>query len=480
MQEERRIVNKVVIVSWNVVAAILALAYILEVVKGERTILYFLIFCALGGIPLILGNIQYKKDPSHEKLKYLPAYAYSFFYLFILLTSDTSMSFVYIFPMLSAFIVCNDYKMLRKIGIISIVGNIISVIIRVITTPSITDDMVADWEIQIAAICLSMVMAYIASKNSVKINEMKLELQKQVHDETLELAASVQKNVVQIYDETRRLEEVANVSTNGIAEVVCGAKETTDSIENQIRMTETIQELLNEESVIAEGIHNAVAEAREEVNNSLASMDELSGSANKVNERIEQVLGNMSELAQKAEEMKGILDIIGSIAGQTNMLALNASIEAARAGEAGRGFAVVADQINQLANQTKEATDSISSIIETLKTETEHASESVKQMTDISEEQNSIIFTTGEKVKAIDTVIDKIAEDVDKQAVQLNEIKDSNILIVESANTIAGFNEEVTAQMELTADTTERNLKIVERVNELVGSVVEELKKFDK
>lgn len=245
-------------------------------------------------------------------------------------------------------------------------------------------------------------------------------------------------------------------------------------------MTATIQELLQEELLIAGEIQKAVDAARDEVGQSVASMDDLDNSAKKVNARIEQVLDNMKELNHKAEEVKSIIGIIGSIAGQTNMLALNASIEAARAGEAGRGFAVVADQINQLANQTKEATDSISGIIEKLKVETEHASESVKQMTDISEEQNTIIYATGEKFKEIETAIDAITENVDKQAVQLDEIRDSNALIIESANSIASFNEEVTAQMDATAGATEQNLNIVERVNALVGDVVDELKKFEQ
>ena len=480
MQDERQISNKVVVFCWNIVLSVIALAYLLEVIKGERTIVYFLIILALGFGPMIAADIRYIKDNSFPRLKHWAAYGYSIFYLFALLTSDTAMSFIYIFPILSALIVCNDYKLLRNVGIISIIGNIVSVVINAVTATAITDDLVADWEIQIAGTLMVMIMAYIACKNSVKINEMKLEAQKQANEETLELAASVQQNVVRIYDETKRLEEVATISSNGIAEVVSGAKDTTDSIENQIAMTESIQELLKEELVIAGEIQDAVGGAKGEVLNSVASMDELGESAKKVNARIDQVLGNMSELDQKAEEMKDIIDIIGSIAGQTNMLALNASIEAARAGEAGRGFAVVADQINQLANQTKEATDSISALIEQLKAETVNASDSVKQMTEISEEQNSIIYATGEKFKEIETAIDKIAEDVEKQAAQLNEIKDSNALIVESANSIAGFNEEVTAQMDATADTTKENLNIVERVNNLVGSVVEELKKFEK
>lgn len=480
MQNERLISNKVIIICWNIVLTVIMAAYLVEVIKGERSILYFLILLILGYVPMVVADVKYYKDKSFERLKYWAAYGYLIFYLFTLLTSDTNMTFMYIFPILSALIVCNDYKLIRNVGIISVAGNVISVVLSAVTLTTITNDLMANWEIQIVGSLMVMVMAYDACKYSVKINDMKLERQKQTTVETLELAASVQQNVVQIYDETKQLEEVAINSSNGITEVVNSAKDTTESIEKQIVMTESIQELLKEESVIADEIQNAVASARGEVLNSVAGMDELDESAKKVNVRIDQVLGNMDELNRKAEEMMDIINIIGSIAGQTNMLALNASIEAARAGEAGRGFAVVADQINQLANQTKEATDSISALIGKLKAETETASDSVKQMTIISEEQNNIIYATGEKFKAIETAIDKIAEDVEKQASQLNEIKASNDLIVESANNIASFNEEVTAQMDITANTTNENLDIVGRVNTLVGNVVDELKKFKK
>ena len=62
----------------------------------------------------------------------------------------------------------------------------------------------------------------------------------------------------------------------------------------------------------------------------------------------------------------------------------------------------------------------------------------------------------------------------------LDALKNSNERIVESVSGIASFNEEVAAQMDTTADTTEENLEIVERVNGLVGNVVEELKNFNK
>ena len=71
-------------------------------------------------------------------------------------------------------------------------------------------------------------------------------------------------------------------------------------------------------------------------------------------------------LANAAQSMSGIVEMINNITGQINQLALNATIESARAGEAGRGFAVVASEVKSLANQAKQATDKIGEEIASL------------------------------------------------------------------------------------------------------------------
>ena len=103
------------------------------------------------------------------------------------------------------------------------------------------------------------------------------------------------------------------------------------------------------------------------------SMQEASSSLEHIATALNSTATVINTLGQRSQEIGGIVGVITSIAEQTNLLALNAAIEAARAGEQGRGFAVVADEVRNLASRTREATDEISGMIQSIQQETGNA-----------------------------------------------------------------------------------------------------------
>jgi len=135
------------------------------------------------------------------------------------------------------------------------------------------------------------------------------------------------------------------------------------------QMTAAVEEVANNAVSTADaskGADQTTREGRDRVNQALTSIQHLVADVTGTSTEIEQ-------LANNANEISRVLDVIGAIAGQTNLLALNAAIEAARAGEAGRGFAVVADEVRALAHRTQQSTAEIEQMIAGIQNGTERA-----------------------------------------------------------------------------------------------------------
>jgi methyl-accepting chemotaxis protein len=113
----------------------------------------------------------------------------------------------------------------------------------------------------------------------------------------------------------------------------------------------------------------------------------------------EQADGTVKALAQSADQIGEIVELIGSIARRTNLLALNASIEAARGGEAGRGFAVVAAEVKELATQTGKATEEVAGQIRSIQ---ETTSASVEALRSIATQISQLEATSVSIAAAVD------------------------------------------------------------------------------
>lgn len=150
---------------------------------------------------------------------------------------------------------------------------------------------------------------------------------------------------------------------------------------------------------------------------------------NELSDAVDQIVSAMNGLKQEAQDINSILDVIKSIADQTNLLALNAAIEAARAGEHGRGFAVVADEVRTLAMRTQQSTQDIERMIIGMQTQVEdavHTIELGREKADSSVQQAKLTATAFGDISAdIDVVADmntQIASATEQQSVVVDTV----------------------------------------------------------
>jgi methyl-accepting chemotaxis protein len=245
-----------------------------------------------------------------------------------------------------------------------------------------------------------------------------------------QLRSGVKESQIGIEEIELSIEEIGTAfdKTSGKFMDVAAATEELASVgQSMISATdEAITESRNAQQVAEEG--------SEAVQKAVTAMEEIQS-------HIDEASTVIQRLAASSDEIVYILNTITGIAGQTNLLALNAAIEAARAGEHGRGFAVVADEVRKLADESNQAASRIAGLISAMQSETGGAVTAMEAAAGKVAEGVKISSDAGAKLSQINTTATRMTNLMESVAVGVNEQ-------AKAADQIARNTEEVVAASE--------------------------------
>ncbi|MCJ8339655.1 MAG: methyl-accepting chemotaxis protein [Pseudomonadales bacterium] len=215
----------------------------------------------------------------------------------------------------------------------------------------------------------------------------------------------------------------------------------------------------------------AMGEARASASRGRKMVDSSTSDTQKLSQLMSRADKSIRDVEKFSNDIGTVLDVIGSISSQTNLLALNAAIEAARAGEAGRGFAVVADEVRTLAQKTQNSTTEINDIIASLQSGTHDA---VDLMDDGNKEALHVSKQAEETGVSFETIEHKIHEIDDLNTMISKSAEEQTIVVDDINHNIVDINQ----RFATTTDAVESTLKASENILKLSHSLASLVKLF--
>ena len=283
-----------------------------------------------------------------------------------------------------------------------------------------------------------------AMMDKVAAGDMTVTFVAQSRDELGDLGQVFNGTVAKIHDLIERVGHTVSQVELQAGQVETVSARSNQAVSGQRMQIEQVATAMNQMSSTAQEVARSAAAAvssahsvNDETVNGRGLVQSQQGSIARLASEIDQSVRVINQLATDSQSISSVLEVIKSIAEQTNLLALNAAIEAARAGEQGRGFAVVADEVRTLARRTQHSTEEIEQMISRLHsgvaaavkamgTSHEMASGTVEQSDKVQQALENILGAVGmivDQNQQIAAAVEQqtaVAHDIDQNIVEIN------------------------------------------------------------
>jgi len=249
--------------------------------------------------------------------------------------------------------------------------------------------------------------------------------------------------------------QAANQVAGSITEVAQGSEKQLKAADDSSAIVEQlsagIQQVAsrtNTVTAVAEKTARTASDGGRAVDKAISQMSTIERSSAETAEVVE-------NLGERSKQIGQIVDTISGIAGQTNLLALNAAIEAARAGEQGRGFAVVADEVRKLAEQSEEAAKQIAGLISEVQKETNRAVATMHESNKDVHVGTEMVNLAGQSFREIVQMVEQMATQVREISAAIEEMAAGSQQIVNGVKEIATENRRAAVQTQTISAATE-------------------------
>ncbi|MEE1257169.1 MAG: methyl-accepting chemotaxis protein [Lachnospiraceae bacterium] len=481
--------NKKAMIMWMILILVFSIVYIVEVAKGQKTLLFFVGMELVSWGPFVLGLMVIKLKGWQTKLyQDIACIGYGLYYLYIMLASEEMLVFTYVLPMVGIMIIFKNQGLILRCGAFNVV--LLSVcIIRNCMNGMNSPQEIFNYEMQVGIILLCY-MGYIVSIKHLSVSDSTL--LESIKDNLDKVTTTVEKVKIasnSVVDGVTVVRELADENREGAKQVVESMGDLAEKnrmlsqrIDSSMEMTKDIDQQVENVASLVENIVQISEKSEEHANSSAIELEKVVESTNamaKLSTEVETVLNEFKNQFERVKQETGTIENISS---QTNLLALNASIEAARAGEAGKGFAVVADEIRNLSMGTQNSSNSIMEELKNLEDTSDKMTESITTIL-------KLISETLETMQAVNSSVRMIADDSKELGNEIQIVDDamksvegSNKNMVENMNQVQDIMVTMTESVVESENTTnsmlskyEETARNVINIEGVVGALVEEL-----
>jgi len=281
-----------------------------------------------------------------------------------------------------------------------------------------------------------------------------------VHGATEQVAASSE----ELTASSEQAAQASNHIATSITTVAAGADEQLAAANDASAVVEQMSANIQQIAANANQVASQSAMAADKAKDGDETVVKAVVQMNKIEETVTSSAQVVAKLGERSKEIGQIVEAISGIAGQTNLLALNAAIEAARAGEQGRGFAVVADEVRKLAEQSQDAAKKIAELIGEIQGDTDKAVVAMDSGTREVKNGAEVVKIAGQSFKEIVGLVTEVSKQVREISAAIQQMAAGSQQIVGSVKRIDGLGKKSAGESQMVSAAAEEQLASMEEI----------------